>query len=81
MFMPITKIVNEAIAVIETLEARAVDSEIVDMALITATAVIAADLSSSESELRQRLRNLQAVLTACANERFRSQPPSSQTMM
>jgi hypothetical protein len=73
--MQATNVSVIALAVIEMLEARAVDSAIVDMALIMATAVLAADLSASESELRSRLRSLQTVLTVCANERFRTQPP------
>jgi hypothetical protein len=72
---------TEALAVIETLEARAVDSEIVDLTLITATAVIVADLSNSESELKQRLLDLQNVLTACAYERFRVEPPVTRALM
>jgi hypothetical protein len=77
----VTAIRTEALAVIETLEARSVDSEFADIALITATAVVAADLSNSERELGQRLQDLQSILTACAKERFRAQPPVTHAMM
>jgi hypothetical protein len=71
-----TAISAVARTVIETVEAHAVDPRIVDLALIAATAVVAADLSGSESELESRLHNLHSMLTMFAEERFRTQPPS-----